>query len=175
MSNIGKLEIFMGVALIMGICYLYKEINRKKYLGELILKLPKGWNTKAAISFWILLGFFWIFFLLESGLNIGRDYYTRPVRNIATPILGLLACLLNLLRYINVREIREKGITIQEGFVYWKDIIGYSWKTGCKLEIVFKEQNPLFPRRKTTKVWDVEQENKIRVDEIFNHYTKDII
>ena len=112
---------------------------------------------------------------MESGSNIGRDYYTRPVRNLATPILGLLGCLLNLLRYINVREIREKGITIQEGFVYWKDIIGYSWKTGCKLEIVFKEQNPLFPRRKTTKVWDVEQENKIRVDEIFNHYTKDII
>jgi len=138
MNNIGFLEVITLIALIMYVYLFLKEFNRGKYLGRLILQVPRDFNTRASIFVWSLLGCFWIFLLISRLVNLSRYADTNPIRSLMMPVLWGLLCIYHILQLINDKEIRENGITIiQGGIVYWKDIINYRWLKDEKLEIVF--------------------------------------
>lgn len=171
MNNIGFLEIIGSIILIMHIYFFIKEFNREKYLGRLILQVPKDFNAIASIFFWSLLGCFWIFILISKLANLNRYADINIIRSLMVPVLWIMLCIHHILQLINDKEIREKGITVKEGgIVYWKDIINYRWIKDEKLEIVFKPNFRFASNEKRTKIWTINSEDKEKVDMLFQRY-----
>jgi len=171
MNNIGFLEIVTVIALIMYIYLFLKEFNRGKYLGRLILQVPRDFNTRTSIFIWSILGCFWIFLFISRLANLIRYADMNPIRSLMMPVLWVLLCIYNILQLINDKEIRENGITIiQGGIVYWKDIINYRWLKDEKLEIVFQPNVKFILNKEVTKVWTINPEDKEKIDMIFHRY-----
>lgn len=171
MNNIGFLEIITLIALVVYIYFFLKEFNRGKYLGRLILQVPRDFNIRASIFFWSLLGCFWIFLLISKLVNLSMYADMNPIRSLMIPAVSILMCLYNILERINDKEIREKGIKIIEGgIVYWKDIADYRWIKDEKLEIVLQLNLRFGLKKEVTKIWTINPEDKEKVDMIFHRY-----
>lgn len=164
MFNIGLIEIVMAIALTAAIHFFLKEIKREDYLGKLIFKIPRDKKTNALVFFWVMMGFFWIYLSLNSFLSSDGNYYTSPVIMITTPILWLLISMLNVYRTLNSKEIREKGMTTVDGFLYWENIVQYRWIkssgiNGAVLEVFYTPRKRIFPNRKIRKLITMNEEN----------------
>lgn len=173
MNNIGFLEIMGSLVLVMYTYLFLKEFNRGKYLGKLILQVPKDFNTIASIFFWCLLSCIFIFILISELINLSKYTDTNLIRSLMMPVFWTVFCIHHILQLVNDKEIRENGITIKEGgIVYWKDIVDYRWLKDEKLEIVFKPSFRFALNKEITKTWTVNSKDKEKVNEIFNQYIK---
>jgi len=171
MNNIGFLEIITFIALGMYIYLFLKEFNREKYLGRLTWKVPRDFNVRTSIFFWSFLGCFWVFLLILRLVDLNMYTDMNLIRSLMAPVLMILMCLYNILQCINDKEIREKGVKIREGgIVYWKDIINYKWIKDEKLEIVIQPNFRFALNKKVTKVWNINPEDKEKVDLLFHRY-----
>ncbi|SNS40864.1 hypothetical protein SAMN05446037_1009121 [Anaerovirgula multivorans] len=170
MKDIGFFEIVILTTLVVLVYFVFKELNRKKYLGEFILQAPRDFDIKASMGFWVILGCFWIIFLIERGVNINQYDYRHPIGTLGPPILWIFICSLNILKCIYDKEMREDGISSKEGFVYWRDIISYRWTVDEELEITFQPRTLFTSKRKITRVWTIYREDQEKVDEIFSYH-----
>jgi len=178
---IGFLEVFMLVFVVIVVRLLYKLLNRKKYLGKLLFKAQesksKGYSAvKPNIIFWIFMCCLWVYLLTLQILNIYKYPNRGLYSNIILSVFWIIGSFINILGIIYDKEIRENGIYIrQDGMyrsnvVYWADILSYKWIDDQKLELTFEYRSFFNYKDKTTKVWIIKQEDKEKVDSIFNRY-----
>lgn len=171
MRDIGFFEVVILVSLIVLLYFFYRDLNRKKYLGDLLAKAPRDFDSKASTALWVILGCFWIFFLIERSVNMG-PHDRHPIQVLLLPVIWILITSQHILKFLNDKEIREKGITTKEGFIHWEDIISYRWTIEEELEITFQLRVPFNSNRSVTKFWTINKEDKAKIDEIFAHHVK---
>lgn len=165
MKNIGILDVISVIILVLLLYIVFRQINRKKYLGKLIFKESRNFSSIVSIFYWSLLSCFSIVFFIDKYSNI--DQSNHIISSLISPFVFTLTCFSSLLEIKYDKEIREKGITIIGGYIYWKDIINYKWLSHKKLQITFKT----FVFKKLTREWTVESEDKEKVDMLLSRYT----
>ncbi len=164
MGNIGVFELIM-LAFIVAMLYLwYRELNRRKYLGDLILRLPRNFANKASIVFWCIMLAFWVFFLIEATISFNNDFAIAGYRRLIAPLLWMFICPLNIIRDINYQEIRQQGIKLPEGIIYWKDVIDYNWIQESTLKISFYNSIPSLRKFERSIQLKIDSEQQPRID-----------
>jgi len=159
---------------------LYKLLNRKKYLGEFLFKVQESQSKgnrvfKPKVMFWIFMCCLWVYLLTLQLINIHKYPNGGIYTNVILSVFWIIGSFFNILGIIYDKEIRENGIYIRQdgmyrsNIVYWADIISYKWIDNQKLELTF-ERSFFNYKDKTTKVWMIQQEDKEKVDSIFNRY-----
>ena len=166
MEYIGLFELIIITVLFVLMYFWIREFNRSKYLGDLIIKIPRDFSNKVAIGFWIVLLCFWIFFLIEASINFNQELIRYGVRKLITTVSWLFICSIYLFNNINYREIRQKGIKIVEGIIYWRDILDYKWIEEDKLVIKFIKRIPLLYKWESTIYINIPNNQRVRVEEI---------
>ncbi|ABR48266.1 hypothetical protein Amet_2106 [Alkaliphilus metalliredigens QYMF] len=167
----GEIKFFDIILLLAAISVIYqfiKDLNRKKYVGKLIFKASQDFDSKATIFFWSMLGCIWLFFLIARGVNIERYDYMHPIRMIMPRAVWVLISLQYIYKYHNNKEIRERGITTDTGFIYWKEIVCYDWKESNKLEITYRPSGRFSLKKERNKIWTIENEDKKEISKLFD-------
>ena len=150
--------LFILLDILMGY-FLFKEINRNTYFGNLILKVKFDRTSYLFLIGWLIVGSGFIYLMIKDindfiviiGYNkeLFRD---NIVRNISMTLLSILS----IIRQLKSREIRERGIsTARLGLISFNDIKEIKWVNENLLEIYFIEQ--IF-HRKIRERWKVKND-----------------
>lgn len=156
---------FALITLIFIVYSLFRQLNRKKYLGKLLLQVPGDFNSRSSMFLFMFIGCLWVFILI-AGLTKVSPYYTGYISNLISPVIWIILCFINILGIKYDKEIRENGIIIRQDYVYWSDIINYEWVEDERLKITFRSRI----LKKVTKVWTIDPSDKEKIDMIFNRY-----
>ncbi|WP_041720624.1 DUF5673 domain-containing protein [Alkaliphilus metalliredigens] len=76
----------------------------------------------------------------------------HPIRMIMPPAVWVLISLQYIYKYHNNKEIRERGITTDTGFIYWKEIVWYDWKENNVLEITYRPSGRFSLKKERNKI-----------------------
>lgn len=148
----------------------FEEFNRKKRLGNLIFKASWEKSTKIYSIFYAVMLVFWMIIFVKDWGNIGQEYYGNPIFNVGSSGLFILLMIYNLLRCFTAHEIRQKGMTAVEGFLYWKDLTSYRWTAEDKLEGTFQLKFLSLLEWRKKKIIMIPQEFKNEVANILDKY-----
>ncbi len=166
MGHIGIFELIV-LSCIAAMLYMwYRELNRRKYLGELILRLPRDFANKASLIIWCIMLCVWVIFLIEAASSLNYDFVRFGYRRLIAPLLWMFICPLHIIRNINYKEIRQQGIKLPEGTIYWKEVVDYTWLKDNTLNISYLNSIPLFKKSKRTIQLKIDSEQQARVDEL---------
>jgi len=170
MENLGFLDIITLITLIIAIYLLFNELYRKHKLGKLSFKVSGDFNGRSSIFFWYFMGFFWTLILIAEVGKINPNYYDIPISSLASPVIWIVLCTINILRIKYAKEIRENGIIIGQDYVHWINIIKYEWIGDERLGITYFKRTLSESKKETSEVWIIEPEDKEKIDIIFNRY-----
>ncbi len=166
MKSIGYLDVFSIITLIIMICLLFIHLNRKKKLGKLLLKMKDKTNRRYSMFFWFFMACIYVLFSIQDIININN----ASITSLVSPVLWIILSTISILGIKYDKEVRENGITVNQDYIYWSDIISYEWKGKEKLEITYYDPKLSIFNKKTSYEWIVEIEDKEKVSEFFNQY-----
>lgn len=171
MKDIG-LIFWLLIICYIPICYLlFKELNRKHYLGDRVLKV-KHVTKNYFLFFWIFLMGLWLYILVSSIMTAAKfdsfnDLFFK--RSIILFFANMILAILNIIRNLKNREIRQKGITTSEGLINWKDIKSHSWINDNEVVIIISRK-VIFWQKEIKKVWKVNRDQKVKVEELLTRF-----
>lgn len=107
LSSFRTYELVMIVLIIMGVCFLFKELYISTHHGILLIKAGERRNLAVA---WMVIFVLWSFFLAKDikGYMPYKELFYKD--SILNHILWMEVSILNVFGAIRYSEIRENGI-----------------------------------------------------------------
>jgi len=159
MNGFSSLSLFNIMLIIIGTCFLLKDIFTVCCHGKFIIKVKD--DKGSAIFFSVMLIFWCILIGVNTRLYI--HYHNKSVVDIiVSNIFCMEVVILSLIRSLRSSQIRENGIYKSGHFYKWSKILSYSWLAPNTIEFKVKQ---FF---KTTRSFEItiKEEFKLKVDEV---------
>ncbi len=159
MNSFSSLSLFKIIVIIIGTCFLLKEISTVCYQGKYIVKVKDGNGSTIFFSVMVV---FWFILIWSSTRLYIYNHNKSGIDIIGSNIVCLELTVLSLIRSLRSFQIRENGIYKSGYFYKWSKILSYGWVSPDTVEFKVKT---FF---KTTKNFEltIKEDFKLKVDEI---------